>query len=266
MTESVSELRKICQDFSAYKSSNMGWFPKHVTRKISIYFTKLCLKTGISANQATIISLAFTVIGGAFFILPEPWWWLVGILLCYGYRVFDCVDGEIARYNKAPSLGGELLEDNAHRVTELYIPACMTFGVYNSLNTDIVFVFGFLAVIAFALQSASRMSMFYYSSRQGIALDRIKGPAAVDPAIVRPVIMRYGYLLYKALVSVPGLGLIPQLLVVALIDSFVSPFATLSCTFNARLIYLMVLGPGVLVGFIAVNYYRIAVMGKPNHT
>jgi hypothetical protein len=265
MTESISELRKICQATREDQYSQMGWFPKHVTRKISIYFTKPCLKMGVSANQATIISLVFTIIGGAFFILAEPRWWLVGILLCYGYRIFDCVDGEIARYNKSVSLGGELLDDLTHRVTELYIPACMTFGIYNSLNSNIVFVFGFLAVIAFALQPASRLAFLYFSSRLGMATDKMSGPAGVDPSVVKPIIMRYGYLLYKALVSVPGLGFIPQLLVITLIDCFVSPFTILSYTFNARLIYLIVLGPGVLAGFIAVNYYRIAVIGKPNH-
>src|SRR4030042_3576869 len=154
MVESISELRKICQDTRETVYFKMAWFAKHVTRRISIYFTRVCLEIGISPNQASIIGLIFMIAGGIFFVFADPRYWFIGILLCYGFRVFDCVDGEIARYKKSSSLGGRHLDGSIGLLAMPYMLACMTFGIYNSLHSIIAFIFGFLAVIASALSAS----------------------------------------------------------------------------------------------------------------
>jgi len=256
--ESISKLRKICQETREDQYFQMGWFPKHVTRRISIYFTKPCLKMGISANQATIISLAFTIVGGVFFILPDPRWWLLGALLCYGFSIFDCVDGEIARYKKTSSIFGAVLDSTAGIFSYLYILACITLGTFNSLHNNIVLIFGFLAVIAFALQQVSHYTTLAVAHRKGFWPDNI----TTKPVTEEPIVLHYGRLIYRALFFISGLGIIPHIFVVALIDIFVHPFTMFSFTYNARFIYLVVLGLGHLAGLIAQYFYDIAVVGK----
>ena len=251
MVESIGELRKICQDTRETVYFKMPWFPKHVTRRISIYFTKLCLKIGISANQASIISLVFMIAGGVFFIFADPRFWFIGILLCYGYRVFDCVDGEIARYNKSSSLGGKHLDGSIGLFAMPYMLACMTFGIYNSLHSITAFIFGFLAVIASALSAASALHLLVLAHREGLFPDREAMPSE------EPIMLRYGRIAYRVLVAATGVELLPQLLVVVTLDCFISPFTVLSLSFNARLIYLMLVGLATSVGAAVIAYHDV---------
>jgi phosphatidylglycerophosphate synthase len=251
MVESISELRKICQDTRETVYFKMPWFPKHVTRRISIYFTKLCLKIGISANQASIISLVFLIAGGVFFIFADPRLWFIGILLSYGYRVFDCVDGEIARYNKSSSLGGKQLDGSIGLFAMPYMLACMTFGIYNSLHSITAFIFGFLAVIASATSAASSLHLLVLAHREGLFPDRKDMPGK------EPMILRYGRIVYRVLIAATGVELLPQLLVVATIDCFVSPFTILSLSFNARLIYLALVGLATSAGAVVIAFHDV---------
>jgi len=71
-SESIKELRKICQESRYENEGGMPWFERIFFRRISIYFTKLLLKMGISANQATLISFFIGIIGGSFFCFWRP--------------------------------------------------------------------------------------------------------------------------------------------------------------------------------------------------
>jgi len=256
MVESIGELRKICQDTRGTVYFKGRWFPRHVTRRISIYFTKLCLKIGVSANQASIIGLLFVIAGGAFFIFAAPRLWLIGVLLCYGYYLFDCVDGEIARYNKSSSLGGKQLDGSMHLFATPYMLACMTFGIYNSLHTITAFIFGFLAVIVSATYAASALHLLVVAHREGLSPDREDMPGE------EPIMLRYGRTVYRVLIATPGVELLPQLLVAATIDYFLPPFTVLSLTFNARLIYLILVSLATSVGLLVTAYHDIVSYGR----
>ena len=256
MTESISELRNICQDTRETDYFKMNWVPRHITRRVSIYFTKLCLKIGISANQASIIGLILVITGGAFFTFSDPRYWFIGALLCYGFRVFDCVDGEIARYNKSASIGGRHLDGSIGLFTEPYMLACMTFGIYNSLYNITAFMFGFLAVIATAFSASSALQLLVVAHREGLFPDRVDIPKK------EPIIIQWGRIAFRVLIAIPGVQFIPQIFVAALIDCFISPFIILSLTFNARLIYLMVIGPVTLAIVVARIYYNVISYGK----
>jgi len=256
MVERISELREICQGTRETVYFKMPWFPKHVTRRISIYFTKLCLKIGISANQASIISLIFLIAGGVFLIFSDPRFWFIGIFLCFVYRTFDCVDGEIARYNKSSSLGGKHLDSGIGSFATPYILACMTLGTYNSLHSSTVFIFGLLAVIAVALSRILALQLLAVVHREGLFPDRVDMPSK------EPGMIHFGRIAYQVFLGARGVQLLPQLLVVAAIDCFVSPFTILSLGFNARLIYLVLVALATSVGVSVKAYYDITSYGK----
>ena len=127
--EPVSEIKKIIAKPQVnFKSP---WYARAVIRKISVYVTWLLLHTDISANQVTLVQNVLGFIG--FFLLcsSHVGWAFLGVLIIqFGY-VLDCVDGEIARYRKTPSVNGLFMDVFNHVSVIPLIPAGLGFHYYH---------------------------------------------------------------------------------------------------------------------------------------
>ena len=73
--ESIKELRKICQK-PVIKSNT--FYPRMVSRKVSIYITKLFLYTNISANNVTLLMILIGIIASIFLGVGEYFYSLLG--------------------------------------------------------------------------------------------------------------------------------------------------------------------------------------------
>jgi len=91
--ESIKKLEKLTE------KPRDSWIFKYFYRKISIYFTKLFLYLGISANQVSIISGSFGALSIPLFMLGDYHSSVIGGILFFLYEMFDCSDGQVARYN-----------------------------------------------------------------------------------------------------------------------------------------------------------------------
>lgn len=143
MVESIGELRKICESLNPSNKK----YPLVYWRKISIYFTKLLLYTSISANQVTILGALIGVIGGTMLAFGN-WYTFTGALLLHLHLIFDCVDGEVARYRKGESLTGTYLELLCHQIVNPLVFMGISFNLYNVFHDPKVFIFGFSAILS----------------------------------------------------------------------------------------------------------------------
>ena len=238
--ESIKELRRICQETRDDVLYQRSWFDRNLTRRISIYFTRVFLKMGISANQATAVDLLIGLAAGALLVSPNPGHWLIGIFLFYAYFVFDCVDGEIARYRKTASPVGSFLDGGLGLLMWPYILACMTFGISNALQDNTVFVFGFLAAVGWLLYTAS--ALFPYPILH--SLGRLPEVVETSESITEPLIMRLGRIVFGTR------GFIPATLVVTIVDLAVAPLAFGQFAMNARFAYLAVFAMATVAGIV----------------
>lgn len=91
--ESIKELEKLTE------KPVDSWIFKYFYRKISIYFTKLFLYLGVSANQVSILSGIVGIPSVLFFAFGDYYSSIIGAVLVFFWMVFDCSDGQAARYN-----------------------------------------------------------------------------------------------------------------------------------------------------------------------
>ena len=238
--ESIKELRNICQETRDDLLYQRNWFDRNFTRRISMYLTKPFLAMGLSANQVTAISLLVGLAAGVLLVFPNPVLWLVGIPLLYLYFVLDCVDGEIARYRKTSSLVGSYLDGGLGMLMWPYVLACMTFGISNAVQDNTVFIFGFLAAAGWLLYTASALFPYPILHSRGLL------PEAVETSdrITEPLIMRLG----RAVFGIRGF--FPVVLVVTIVDLFVTPITFGQFTMNARFAYLAVFALATVVGIV----------------
>jgi len=141
--ENLSELKKIC-----WKETETVWYAKYLIRHISIRVTRLLLPTGISANQATLIFLISGVLGAILLGIGDLSYSIFGLLLIQFSYVFDCVDGEIARYKKQSSVNGVFIDSIGHEILTPAIFLAMTFFVFNNTQQIFMLVLGTIATWA----------------------------------------------------------------------------------------------------------------------
>lgn len=251
--ESIKELREICQTSRESEIYQMNWFDRKILRRISIYITKLCLNISISANQVTLIDFIMVVAAGVFFTFANPAYWLLGILFFFLYLIIDCVDGEVARYNVAkndeppsPFGVGAILGGIVDWVTWPYLLACMAFGIYSAVDNVIVFVFGFLAAILRVIYMDIALMPYPILHEKGILGKAVKEVQGVR--LGESKLLSYG----RALFGVRGFLCV--ILLVTILDYFISPFPIASFTVNTRFIYLITFGLAALTGIVARIY------------
>ena len=250
MTESIKELRKICQPERCWVPAALGsgWPKNYLLRPMSIYLTKLFLKIGISANKASLIRLFVGIIAGIFLIFAEPQWWIIGLLLLFLSILLDHTDGEIARYHKSESLLGEYIDDLVDRFLWPYTLACMSLGISNALNDRTVFVFGLLSILLFFLLYIAVSIPGYPASIEvnspflGLLDSSIAGKSKYQS--IRSTIIKLGKSLFNKH------AFVFPLMAVTIADCFVPHFILGSVTVNFRYlcfaVYTIVLGATVL--------------------
>jgi phosphatidylglycerophosphate synthase len=87
-------------------------YSRFVNRRLGRYLAAWAYGRGLSPNQVTGVSAAFTFTGIALLALVQPSWWLgvtISLLFVLGYA-FDSADGQVARLTGTGSPAGEWLD------------------------------------------------------------------------------------------------------------------------------------------------------------
>lgn len=122
----VAEVRAVCQpDAVRMRANSEHWVADVYLRDISPYLTRLLLRTSISANGVTALMI-LTGMGAAFALLiPGLPGVLLAAILGQMQMLWDCSDGEVARWRKTSSPKGVFLDRVGHYVTEGLIPIAL---------------------------------------------------------------------------------------------------------------------------------------------
>ena len=138
--DSTRDIKNFCQ-----YSGTVSLFIRYLTR-ISIYFTKLFLVLGMSANQVTVTGLFVSLL--AFILLCfGPPIWIIGILLMVFWHMMDCCDGAVSRYRGTSSLRGKWLDDRVGEVVPVIKWFGVTIAIYVMFPSLLVVLFGSLAIV-----------------------------------------------------------------------------------------------------------------------
>ena len=122
----VAQVREVCQpDAVRMRANSEHWVADVYLRGISPYLTRLLLRTPISANGVTALMI-LTGMGaaGALLIPGLPGVFLAAILGQL-QMLWDCCDGEVARWRQTSSPKGVFLDRVGHYVTEGLIPIAL---------------------------------------------------------------------------------------------------------------------------------------------
>ena len=142
----ISELRSVCQPPSVTGRSNAEhWVADLYLRNLSPYLTRLLLKTPITANGVTYLMIITGISISAALQFPG----LLGIFLAFFLSqlqmLWDCCDGEIARWRETQSPKGVFLDRVGHYLTESLIPIALAWRI-NEDGYELLFFAALISV------------------------------------------------------------------------------------------------------------------------
>lgn len=144
----IRELRAICQQ-PVLNSSGENWYGKLVSRKVSIYFTWLFVKLGLTPNQVTVVHILCGVAGAVLLTSQDTVAIVLGALLLQLWLIFDCTDGEVARYTKRFSERGIYLDYVGHYLFNAVVFFPVIVAVYRHTGrADVIALVSGLLVIS----------------------------------------------------------------------------------------------------------------------
>ncbi|PKL49856.1 MAG: hypothetical protein CVV39_02195 [Planctomycetes bacterium HGW-Planctomycetes-1] len=168
--QSIEEIRKVCQEPVIAEN---GWYIRNFVRRVSIYFTMFFLCTPVSANRITLLAIFMGIIAGGFLSIGGYANGLIGVLFLQLFLIFDCADGEIARYKNQGSLRGKYLDLIANDIVLVAIFLGLSIRMLNSnyrvpitflSHNNVIFVFGLSAIVSHLLY---KLSVYYAQEISG---------------------------------------------------------------------------------------------------
>ena len=144
---SINELRARLQK-TAPEGDNETYVGRTV-RFFSIYLTKILVRTNLTPNEITVISIVIFFTGVSAYLFQSYFWNLAGVFFVYLSIVFDACDGEIARLRGNKSgIGGNYVEPLSHDIQYglMFLP--LTMAVYFGTHDVLIVYVGFTATVS----------------------------------------------------------------------------------------------------------------------
>jgi hypothetical protein len=136
-----------------------GFFTTYFVSTYSRFIARWAARRGLTPNQVTLISIVLGVAAAACFATGDRPWMVLGGVLIYFAFVFDCVDGQVARYARKFGVLGAWLDATFDRFKEYVVFAGLAVGWVVSGNGDDIWI---LALAAIGLQSVRHLLDFSF--------------------------------------------------------------------------------------------------------
>lgn len=167
---SISELRAVTQPESVRGRANSEhWVADLYLRKISPYLTRILLRMNFSPNAVTWLMILTGLSAALSLLIPGLLGVVLALVLGQLQMLWDCCDGEIARWKKKFSPAGIFLDKLGHYLTESAIAVALGLRLAGwpekSLDSSdyplIGALFALLIILNKALNDAVHVSRYF---------------------------------------------------------------------------------------------------------
>lgn len=165
----ITQIREVCQPISITGRANSEhWVADVYLRSISPYLTKLLLKTSITANGVTYLMILSGIAISASLLISGWTGLLLALFFSQLQMLWDCCDGEVARWRQTSSPMGVFLDRVGHYLAEGLIP--IAFGFRLATEDDYLYpLMGALLSVLVLLNKAFNDSVHVARAYAGIS-------------------------------------------------------------------------------------------------
>jgi phosphatidylglycerophosphate synthase len=124
---------------------------RYIIRKVSGFITGFLVRTSVTPNQVTMISLILGIIAAVFFSFGGHTNTITAGLIFFLCIVFDQCDGEVARTKQMESEFGRAFDIIVDSIVNAVIVAGITFALYKTSGSRFHIIIGLLAIIGISI-------------------------------------------------------------------------------------------------------------------
>ncbi len=124
-----------------------GPISRLLNRPVSIRCSKILVNFNFTPNQISIFSFLLSLVAAAFFAMGEYRYLVFGGILAQLASIIDGCDGEVARLKYLSSNFGGWFDAVLDRYADAFLLFGLTWHVYSTNLSSLVFVIGFMAII-----------------------------------------------------------------------------------------------------------------------
>jgi phosphatidylglycerophosphate synthase len=171
---SLAELRSQGQPQAVLDRLNdEHWAGRLYMRKVSPFATWVFARLGWSPNAVTLAFIGCGIAAGVVIAFGGLLTAVIGALLIQGYLLFDCSDGELARWSGRTSVSGIYLDGVGHYLGESALLAGLGFRAQGHLTVTGGYVTAGLA--------AALLAMLVRAETDNVVVARAKGGLTASP-------------------------------------------------------------------------------------
>lgn len=150
-----------------------------LVRHLSYRLTPVLLKTSITPNQITAVSLSLGLLCAACFISGNHIAAIVGALLLTASYTFDNCDGEVARIKNMSSEFGAKFDDMSDWMVDASFFAALGYGTSQAMNQSFWFWFGCAAAAGAFIDYV--VDLFYHARNEEKEDSKSREEVAIEP-------------------------------------------------------------------------------------
>ncbi len=124
---------------------------RYIIRKISGFISGLLVKTPVTPNQVTIVSLVIGIVAAVFFSHGTYACTIMAGVLYFISTVFDLCDGEVARFKHLESDFGKNFDIIVDSVVNASIVIGITIAIYKANGSGLTIIAGLLAMMGIVI-------------------------------------------------------------------------------------------------------------------
>jgi len=131
-------------------------YSTYLSRHFSFIVTASLTYTSVTPNQVTVSMIVFGLIGFGFLSIGSPYGFLLGGIFFALLNIADAVDGELARYKKITTIGGDYLDRVAHYFTNSLSILGVGIGLFQQYNQLWILLFACLVEVVYTFDEIAR--------------------------------------------------------------------------------------------------------------
>ena len=101
----------------------------------------------MNANQVTVLSVFFALMGGLLISTDSPLLILIGAVFFHIFAILDMSDGEVARYRGEGGVQGHYLDWFMHFITPTALVMGLFVASHEKLDSNLMIIIGLLAIV-----------------------------------------------------------------------------------------------------------------------
>ena len=146
----------------ATKTKDDEWWSSFITSPIAIALNYFVVDIKwLTPNKITLISFITAIIATIFIVLGEVQNFIISAVLIHLSHIFDCMDGQMARYRKTTSIAGSYYDKLTDELQVALWFGAVGYAAFNQTQQVLPLMLAFIGVVAYAFRGYVKYVSFH---------------------------------------------------------------------------------------------------------